>query len=183
MEETGKGFGVRCPRFGEVTRPAIPEKDGQQRSDAGDACARHAQAGLEPRRLRLDLGVDAWSQQVQSRLARRHHHRVSRQCAGLVHGAGWRDKVHQVGSAPVGADGQAAADDLAENREVRADAVQLLCSARCDAEAGDDLVEDQQRARLRGQLAEPRKESGGRRDHAHVGGHRLHDHCGDIAVM
>ena len=49
-------------------------------------------------------------------------------------------------AAAVGADGQAAADHLAEGGEVGPDAVALLRAAEGHAEAGHHLVEDQQRA-------------------------------------
>ena len=46
----------------------------------------------------------------------------------------------------VRADGQSAADDLAQAGQVGRDAEALLGAAARDAETGDDLVEDQQRA-------------------------------------
>ena len=42
--------------------------------------------------------------------------------------------------------GQAAADDFAERGEVGLDVVELLRAAEGEAEAGHDLVEDEQRA-------------------------------------
>ena len=71
-----------------------------------------------------------------------HRQRVAGQRAGLIHGAGGRDKRHQVGPSAVRADGQAAADDLPEAREIRGHARQRLRSARRRAETGDHLVED-----------------------------------------
>ena len=52
-------------------------------------------------------------------------------------------------AAAEGRERQAAADDLAEDRQVGRDAVALLRAAARDAEAGDHLVEDEQRARRR----------------------------------
>ena len=73
---------------------------------------------------------------------------------GLVDGTDRRDEVHEVGPAAVGADRHAAADDLAERREVGPDAEARLGAAGTDAEAGDHLVEDEQRAVGPGRLAE-----------------------------
>jgi hypothetical protein len=76
----------------------------------------------------------------------RHRHRVARQRAGLVDRPGRRDQVHDVGAAAVGADRQAAADDLAEAGQVRPHAEDRLRAAGRRAEARDHLVEDEQDA-------------------------------------
>ena len=51
------------------------------------------------------------------------------------------------------ADRQSPADDLPERRQVGNDPEPLLSAAGADPEAGDDLIEDQQRAVRVGQLA------------------------------
>ena len=51
-----------------------------------------------------------------------------------------------------------------------------------DAEAGDDLVEDEQGAVLRGQLAQQREEAGLGRDEAHVGRVGLGEQRGDLVL-
>ncbi len=79
--------------------------------------------------------------------------RVARQRPGLVDVARGRDPLHQLAPAAVRRRGQPAADDLAEDRQVGEHAVQLLGAAARDAEAGDHLVEDQQRAVLVGDRA------------------------------
>ncbi|MEJ7697406.1 MAG: hypothetical protein WKF78_12490 [Candidatus Limnocylindrales bacterium] len=56
-------------------------------------------------------------------------------------------------------------------------------TTRGHAKAGDDLVEDEQRAIGVGQLAEILQEARHRGDDAHVGGHRLHDDRGDPPGM
>ena len=61
---------------------------------------------------------------------------------------------------PNGADGQAATDHLAEAGQVGPDAVAALGAARPEAEAGDDLVEDQERARPVARRAQAREEAG-----------------------
>ena len=96
------------------------------------------------------------SRVVEARIVRRsqssvarpggHRQRVARQRARLVDRPGRRDLLHQVAPAAVGADRQAAADDLAERRQVGRDAEPLLRAAARHAEAGHHLVEDQQRA-------------------------------------
>ena len=65
--------------------------------------------------------------------------------------------------AAVSADGQAAADDLAERGDVGRDAVQLLRAAAREAEAGHHLVEDEQRAVAPRELAQRFEEARARR--------------------
>ena len=74
-----------------------------------------------------------------------HGQGIARERAGLVDGPGGRDLVHQVGAAAVSADGQTAADDLAQAGEVGLDAVEPLRPAQADAEAGHHFIEDEQR--------------------------------------
>ncbi len=77
---------------------------------------------------------------------------------------------------------QPAADDLAERREVALDAVALGGPAEADAEAGDHLVEDQEGPHPIALGAQALEEPRGRRHQAHVGGDRLDDHGGEVAV-
>ena len=79
--------------------------------------------------------------------------RIAAERAGLKHLAGRQHVVHDVGPAAVGADRQAAADDLAQRRQIGLDAEQLLRAAVGDAEAGHHFVADQQRAVLLRQFA------------------------------
>ena len=76
----------------------------------------------------------------------RHRQRIARQRACLIDRSRRRDQLHQIGAAAVGADRQPAADDLAEARQVRPDAEDLLRAAGRGAEPGNHLVEDQQRS-------------------------------------
>jgi hypothetical protein len=82
---------------------------------------------------------------------------------------------------PYAAAGHAAADDLAETDEVRGDAVAGVRAAEGDAKARHDLVEDQQRAVLAAQRAQPLEVARSRRDAAHVAGDRLDDDRRDLA--
>src|SRR5262249_56077802 len=107
---------------------------------------------------------------------------IARGRAGLIDRAEGRDSAHEVAAPPVRANGQAAADDLAETREIGTDAILHLSAAERKAEAGDDLVEDQHRAVARAEIAQGLQEAGRRRHDAHVPGHRLDDDGGDLAA-
>ena len=102
-----------------------------------------AQTAARPLQALVDGAV---AQAAERGEARRHRQRVAGERARLIDGAGGRDLLHDVAPAAVGADGQAAADDLAERGEVGRDAVELLRAAAREAEAGHHLVEDEQRA-------------------------------------
>ena len=80
------------------------------------------------------------------------------------------------------ADRQAAADDLAEAPQVGGDARPLGGATEAEPEAGDDLVEEQQRADAVALGAQAGQEPVGRRDQAHVGGDRLDDDHGRVVV-
>ena len=104
--------------------------------------------------------------------------------AGLVDVADRREALHQLGPAAERRSGQAAADDLAEDRQVRHDAEALLRAAARDAEAGDHLVEDEQRAARVAEQPQRLEEAGRGRDDAHVAGHRLDEDRGEaLAVL
>ncbi len=91
-----------------------------------------------------------------------------------------REVPHDVAAARDRGERKAAADDLAERGQVRHDAVVLLRAPVGEAEAGDDLVEDQRHAVSRGDLAHALEEAG-------LGHHqplqRLQDHRGQVVVM
>src|SRR5690606_16695823 len=91
---------------------------------------------------------------LQGREAGGDRQRVSAQGAGLIDGPERGDALHDLASAPVGADRHAAADDLAEASEIRGHAEALLGAAWGHAKAGHDLVEDQHGALALGDLAE-----------------------------
>ena len=119
----------------------------QHRADALHAAERREPVG-EPRGAALELVVDLRvAQPPQHREAGRGRERVPAQRARLVDGAGRRELLHHLGAAAERGERQAAADDLPEHRQVGRDAEPLLRAAARDAEAGDHLVEDEQRAR------------------------------------
>ena len=110
---------------------------------------------LEPRAAPLELVVDARiAEPPQHRQPGGGRQRIPGERARLVDGAGRREQLHHVGAAAERGERQPAADDLAEDRQVGRDAVALLRAAAGDAEAGDHLVEDEQRARRVAELAQ-----------------------------
>src|SRR5207237_10864982 len=78
----------------------------------------------------------AVAQTTQRRKPRRHRERVAGERARLIDGPGGRDLLHDVASASVCADGEAAADYLAERRQVGRNIVRLLLAAACESEPG-----------------------------------------------
>jgi hypothetical protein len=101
----------------------------------------------------------------------------------MVHRAGGRDALHEVAWAAVGADVEAAADDLAHGDEVGRDAHQLLRATGCDAEAGHHLVEDEQHAVLAAEAPQAGEIAGSRQHQPHVAGDRLDEERGDLLAM
>ena len=71
---------------------------------------------------------------------------------------------------------------LPKRGEIGRDAEARLRAAERDAEAGDHLVEDQQRAVAIAQRAQPAQEALGRKHQTHVPGDRLDDDRGDLAA-
>lgn len=92
------------------------------------------------------------------------------------------DERHEVAPAAEHRQREAAADRLAQGREVRADAVEALCSPLVDGEA-DDLVEDQHDAVPLGLVPERAEELLGRRHHAVRRVDRLDDDRGEGLVL
>src|SRR5207244_2096487 len=86
------------------------------------------------------------------------------------------ETVHDLGAAGDRGDGHAVPERLAKGREVCLNAVTLLCPAQCEAKTGDDLVEDQDRARGTRPFGDILEESG----HRLVCSTRLEDHGGDL---
>ncbi len=109
------------------------------------------------------------AQHLERREARHRGDRVARQRADLRQEAFLADRRlveqrHDVGTAADGRQREAAADDLAHGADVGRHAVEFLRAAIGEAEAGDDLVEDQRNAEPRGHLAHRLQEAGLRRD-------------------
>ena len=87
----------------------------------------------------------------------------------------------QLPAAAERADRQPAADHLAEAPQVRGHAEPRRRAARAEAEARDDLVEDQQRPGRVARGPQALEEPGAGGDQVHVGGHRLDDDAGHVA--
>jgi hypothetical protein len=81
-----------------------------------------------------------------------------------------------------GAAGQAAAEDLRERGHVGRHAELLLGAARRHAEAGDDLVEDQERSGAPRLFTQRGQEGRGSGHRAEVSARRLDDHDGHVAL-
>src|SRR5581483_6114669 len=75
------------------------------------------------------------------------------------------------------------AHDLPQDRQVGRDPEAALRTAAAEAEAGDHLVEYEQRARRVAERAQRVEEAGERRDAAHVPRHRLDDDRGELVCV
>ena len=91
--------------------------------------------------------------------------------------------LHDVAPAAQGGDRDSGAERLGEHGQVGRDAEHPLGAARRDAEPGQHLVEDQERAGVRGQLAHPLEVAGRGHDRAAVAQDRLGDHRGDLGAV
>ena len=90
--------------------------------------------------------------------------------------------LHDLPPAAKGADGQAAADDLAERGEVRLHAILHLCPANAEAVTGDHFIEDQEHVMGFRDLPDLPEVVVLRQDRADVAEHRFDDECGNIVV-
>ena len=97
--------------------------------------------------LRIDF-AGVVLQIADGRDAGGHGQRIAAERSGLVDGAERRKHVHEAELAAEDADGQAAADNLAQRHEVGIERVKLARAAEGDAEAGHDFIDDEQRAVL-----------------------------------
>ena len=184
-EKSREPVGVGGLRGRVVGDGAGREEQGQHRADPVDDrrdAGRErrgrepiAQAGAEL----LELLVRVRAREDLHRLqARRHRERIAAERAGLIDGPERRELVHDVGAAAERRGRQAAADDLADRREIGRDAVARLGAAERDPKAGHDLVEDQDGAVRRAQRAQALEVAGGGDHQAHVAGDRLDDDRG-----
>src|SRR5436190_120622 len=76
-----------------------------------------------------EIPVELCRQAFEGPDAGGHRKRIPRQRSRLIDGTGRRDQRHEIRAPAVGADGKAAADDLAEAGEVRLHAGRLLRAA------------------------------------------------------
>ena len=127
----------------------------------------------------------------ERRYAGRHRYRVPGEGAGLVDRAHRREVVHDLGAAAEGRRRHAAAYHLAEGQQVRGPrlgrvgrpAGEAPVAGIAGAEAGEDLIEDQQGAVFAGDPGQPGVEALARGHHAHVGRRGLRDDSGDAVSV
>jgi 6-phosphofructokinase 2 len=105
----------------------------------------------------------------------RRRKRVPRERPCLVDGPDGGEHLHHVAPPPERADRQPAPEDLSEAEQVQANPEALGRPARSEAEAGDHLVEDQQRANVVTRRAQCLEEPGLGRHDTHVRRNRLDD--------
>ena len=121
---------------------------------------------------------------LQGRQPGGHRDRVARKRPRLKDLPGGRKALDQLGAPADGADRETAADDLAERRQIRRHAEAALRTLEAaDAEARDDLVEDEQRAVLVTQRSEGLVVAVDRHDDPHVAQDRLGEHRGDLLAV
>src|SRR5579862_2718238 len=128
-EESGKrSNGVDLSRYFLLT---------EDFTKAGDKCRREFfDPFVQPGLVELIEGSDSSA----------HGEGVAGKSSGLIDGAERGDAIHDFCSSTVGRNGQTAANDLSKGGEVSFDAVERLTGAVAKAEAGDDLVHDEQSA-------------------------------------
>ena len=183
VEEGSESLLVGAPSAVEVHgRRDVPADHADERADnrepGREPCPRTGLAehtGQAPGPRREDA-VDVRRELAQRGQPGGSGERVPGQGSGVEHRAERGQRLHHIAPATDGADRQSAADHLAERREVRSDVVASLGATGLEAEPGDHLVEDQQRADPITLGAQAVEEAGLRRDHAHVGRNRLDDH-------
>ncbi len=107
---------------------------------------------------------------------------VTGQRAGVEDRTERREVLHDLGATTNGADRQATADHLAEAGEIRAHVVLGLRPTRADPEAGDHLVEDEERADTVARCPKSGEKPGRRCHDAHVRRDRLDDDRSDAFV-
>ena len=132
--------------------------------------------------------VDLLIGQGQGRNAGGYRQRVTREGAGLVDRADRGQVLHDAALTGQGRDGHAAADDLAEGENIGNPAAVLgggvaPVTGRGDAETGQHLVKDDERAVGVGNLVQAAVEAGFGGDHAHVAGGRLGDDGGNLTLV
>src|SRR5271167_3912346 len=166
---------VTRARVVEAKDGTVGKEDGQKAGDGNDLniapgrSGGRAQATGELIGQGCEVEIGGLVEQGECGEAGSYGEWITRERAGLVDLAGGGEQAHQIGPAGNCGGGEAAAKNLAEDREVAAHARQLLRSAASDAKARDHLIEDQQRTTCVGLLAEELEEALTRRDEAHVG--------------
>ncbi len=119
----------------------------------------------------------------KSRNAGPHRQRIAGKSAALINRPQRRNLLHQLPPATVSAHRQAAADNLAKADQIRLHAENTGRRMIIQAEAGNNLVKNQDNAVLRAKAAHLGQKALGRRHHAHIAGHRLHNQAGHLALV
>ncbi len=188
VEEPCVALVVGGPRLRVVPHRSLAEEHAEQRLGPVDR-HRDARRLERPRESGRELlgradepgiGIPRASE-VERRDPRRDRDRVPAERPRLVYGADRCELLHQFLLAAERGAREAAAHHLAERGEIGVDAVHALRAAVRDAEARDDLVEEQERAVLQGDLAQSLEESVGRGHDAHVRGDGLDGDERDLA--
>jgi len=138
------------------------------------------QAPFEPGAERFEARVALRPELAERREARGDRDRVSGKSSSLVDAAERRQLVHDVGATAERRERHAPAEHLSEAGQIGGDPGKLLHAASRDAEAGNHLVEDEQRAEAARKLAQCLEETGFRQHDAHVADDRLDDDRGDL---
>ena len=174
MEERGEtpvlaGFGS-----GEVPHPLVGEEHRQETAgtrnlmdDSGLRQGAGEQSG-QPVGVGVEGGVHRIVGVAQCGQAGGHGHRVTRQGAGLIDRPQRGKSFHHVAASAERGRGQSTAHHLAEGEQVGLNRIDSVPTGSTDPETGHHLVEDQQRAALRGDPAERGVEAADRRDGPHV---------------
>ena len=179
----------------EVARQLRREKEAEYGTEARNR-ERNPRLRSRPRHaVRKLLGpllkhvVDALSpQNTQDCESRGHRERITRERPRLVDGAERGKMLADLAPAAERADGQTAADDLSQAGKIGRHARSLLHSPLRNTEAGDHLVENQQRVVRGGQPPQPLQKTlrravcRYRRNQPHVPCPRFDDHGGDTAA-
>ena len=187
VEGGGVAGGVAGESGLEVGDGVGGEEEGEHGADAVEGEGEVA-VGEDGADAVLELGADGFEVLIDGAIGEElalgeagdHGEGVAGEGAGLVDGAGGGKGVHDFGAAAEGADGEATADDFAEEGEVGMDAGEFLDAAEGEAEAGHDFVEDEEGAVGVGEVAELLEESGCGEDEAGVGGVGFEDDGGDL---
>ena len=146
------------------------------------AASRSPPSRCDARDSRRSNAVFVGAQRAQRGEPGGHREWVPGERARLIDVAGRRHALEQRARSAVGADGQPAADDLAERGDVRPHAVPALRAVPRDAEPGHHLVEHEQRAVRVTEVAQRFEEPGRGWHDAHVARDRLNHDRRDAGV-
>src|SRR5262249_57708340 len=126
MKKSREGCAIAVLRVREIPNLVRSEVEAEHRTDAMQSiiffhplqCLARPRFESCPKRLKLAVCIGA-PELAELCETCRECERISRECPRLVDRAVWRKFVHDVGPSAERADGQSAADDFAEGREIR----------------------------------------------------------------